>query len=228
MLSSTTAVAIKTKTKDPLQQCHTVLHSLTYLPRVTQRCLCPYQLIICLGSVNCSIDSTLAANLSLRLIHVDASRAEEIANIVMALFLGLLRRTHLLSRHALSVAGWLGSVQPLCRGMQWCRGLVLGIIGRSASARSLATRSLAFKISVLYFDVHGFFFFFFQISYYSLLFFTVIFLWFLWALDLSTLLLIFLDFMISIWVLKWCVGMSEYILFKRMWFLLVTFWSEGL
>ena len=93
---------------------------------------------------------------------MDASRAEEIANIVMALFLGLLRRTHLLSRHALSVAGWLGSVQPLCRGMQWCRGLVLGIIGRSASARSLATRSLAFKISVLYFYVHGFFFFFFS------------------------------------------------------------------
>ena len=183
MLSSTTAVAIKTKTKDPLQQCHTVLHSLTYLPRVTQRCLRPYQLILCLGSVNCSIDSTLAANLSLRLVHVDASRAEEIANIVMALFLGLLRRTHLLSRHALSVAGWLGSVQPLCRGMQWCRGLVLGIIGRSASARSLATRSLAFKISVLYFDVHGVFFF--SNFYYSLLFFTVICLWFLWELDLS-------------------------------------------
>lgn len=85
---------------------------------------------------------------------MDASRAEEIADTVMALFLGLLRRTHLLSRHALSAAGWLGSVQPLCRGMRRCRGLVLGIIGRSASARSLATRSLAFKISVLYFDVH--------------------------------------------------------------------------
>lgn len=72
----------------------------------------------------------------------------------MALFLGLLRRTHLLSRHTLSASGWLGSVQPLCRGMRRCRGLVLGIVGRSASAKSLATRSLAFKISVLYFDVH--------------------------------------------------------------------------
>eukprot|EP00262_Sarcandra_glabra_P006086 TRINITY_DN1813_c0_g1_i1.p1 TRINITY_DN1813_c0_g1~~TRINITY_DN1813_c0_g1_i1.p1 ORF type:complete len:537 (-),score=105.81 TRINITY_DN1813_c0_g1_i1:226-1791(-) len=72
----------------------------------------------------------------------------------MALFLGLLRRTHLLSKHAFSASGWLGSVQPLCRGMRRCRGLVLGIVGRSASARSLATRSLAFKISVLYFDVH--------------------------------------------------------------------------
>ena len=71
------------------------------------------------------------------------------------------KRTHLLSRHALSAAGWLGSVQPLCRGMRRCFGLVLGIIGRSTSARSLASRSLAFKINVLYFDVHGVFFFFF-------------------------------------------------------------------
>lgn len=72
----------------------------------------------------------------------------------MALILGLLRRTHLLSRHSLSSSGWLGSVQPLCRGMRRCRGLVLGIVGRSASARSLATRSLSFKMNVLYFDVH--------------------------------------------------------------------------
>ena len=71
------------------------------------------------------------------------------------------RRTHLLSRHALSTTGWLGSIQPLYRGMWRCRGLVLGIIGRSASTRSLATRSLAFKISMLYFDVHEVFFFFF-------------------------------------------------------------------
>ena len=109
------------------------------LPRLPpKRCLHPYQLILCLGS----IDSTFATNLGLCLLHVDASRAEEIANTIMALFLGLLGRTHLLSRHALSATGWLGSIQPLCRGMRWCRGLVLGIIGRSASARSLATRSL--------------------------------------------------------------------------------------
>lgn len=30
---------------------------------------------------------------------------------------------------------------------------MLGIIGRSSSAKSLATRGLAFKMSVLYFDV---------------------------------------------------------------------------
>ncbi|KAG6663568.1 C-terminal binding protein AN-like [Carya illinoinensis] len=131
-----------------------ILHSLSYLPRAAQRRLRPYQLILCLGSADRSVESALATDLGLRLVHVDASRAEEIADSVMALFLGLLRRTHLLSRHGLSASGWLGSVQPLCRGMRRCRGLVLGIIGRSASAKSLATRSLAFRMSVLYFDVH--------------------------------------------------------------------------
>lgn len=132
-----------------------LLHSLSFLPRAAQRRLRPWQLLLCLGSSDPSVDSALASDLGLtRLVHVDVSRAEEIADTIMALFLGLLRRTHLLSRHALSASGWLGSVQPLCRGMRRCRGLVLGIIGRSASARSLATRSLAFKMSVLYFDVH--------------------------------------------------------------------------
>ncbi|KAK8693558.1 hypothetical protein V6N13_071136 [Hibiscus sabdariffa] len=130
-----------------------LLHSLSYLPRAVQRRLRPYQLILCLGSSDRTVDSALAADLGLRLVHVDASRAEEIADTVMALFLGLLRRTHLLSRHAPSASGWLGSIQPLCRGMRRCRGLVLGIVGRSASARSLASRSLAFKISVLYYDI---------------------------------------------------------------------------
>ncbi|KAF5733079.1 C-terminal binding protein AN [Tripterygium wilfordii] len=131
-----------------------LLHSLAYLPRAAQRRLRPFQLILCLGSADRAVDSALAADLGLRLVHVDTSRAEEIADTVMALFLGLLRRTHLLSRQTLSASGWLGSVQPLCRGMRRCRGLVLGIVGRSASARSLATRSLAFKMSVLYFDVY--------------------------------------------------------------------------
>ncbi|CAI0470245.1 unnamed protein product [Linum tenue] len=131
-----------------------LLHSLAYLPRAAQRRLRPYQLVLCLGSADRAVDSALAADLGLRLVHVDTSRAEEIADSVMALFLGLLRRTHLLSRHALSASGWLGSVQPLCRGMRRCRGLVLGIVGRSASARALASRSLAFKMSVLYFDVY--------------------------------------------------------------------------
>ncbi|KAK4268833.1 hypothetical protein QN277_022066 [Acacia crassicarpa] len=130
-----------------------LLHSLAYLPRAAQRRLRPYQLVLCLGSADRAVDSALANDLGLRLIHVDTCRAEEVADTVMALFLGLLRRTHLLSRHTLSASGWLGSVQPLCRGMRRCRGLVLGIVGRSASARALATRSLAFKMNVLYFDV---------------------------------------------------------------------------
>ncbi|XP_018436138.1 C-terminal binding protein AN [Raphanus sativus] len=130
-----------------------LLHSLAYLPRAAQRRLRPHQLILCLGSADRAVDSTLAADLGLRLVHVDTSRAEEIADTVMALILGLLRRTHLLSRHALSASGWLGSLQPLCRGMRRCRGMVLGIIGRSVSARYLASRSLAFKMTVLYFDL---------------------------------------------------------------------------
>ncbi|CAL9092560.1 unnamed protein product [Musa textilis] len=134
-----------------------LIHSLALLPRAAQRRLRPWQLILCLGSPDRAVDSALAADLGLRLVHVDANRAEEVADTVMALFLGLLRRTHLLSRHSSSssaASGWLGSIQPLCRGMRRCRGLVLGIIGRSASARCLATRSLAFKMSVLYFDLH--------------------------------------------------------------------------
>ncbi|RZC72461.1 hypothetical protein C5167_047941 [Papaver somniferum] len=130
-----------------------LIHSLSFLPRAAQRRLQPWQMILCLGSSDRAVDSTLANDLGLRLIHVDTCRAEEIADTVMALFLGLLRRTHLLSSHSFSASGWLGSVQPLCRGMRRCRGLVLGIVGRSASARSLANRSLAFKMSVLYFDV---------------------------------------------------------------------------
>ncbi|GER46377.1 C-terminal binding protein [Striga asiatica] len=133
-----------------------LIHSLSFLPRAAQRRLRPWQLVLCLGSSDRAVDSALAAELGLgRMVHVDVSRAEEVADTVMALILGLLRRTHLLSRHALSASGWLGSVQPLCRGMRRCRGLVLGIVGRSASAASLASRSLAFKMSVLYFDVQG-------------------------------------------------------------------------
>nr|XP_010933955.1 C-terminal binding protein AN [Elaeis guineensis] len=132
-----------------------LVHSLAFLPRAAQRRIRPWQLLLCLGSTDRAVDSALAADLGLRLVHVDAGRAEEVADTVMALFLSLLRRTHLLSRQSSSSAsGWLGSIQPLCRGMRRCRGLVLGIIGRSASARCLATRSLAFKMSVLYFDLH--------------------------------------------------------------------------
>ncbi|THU73566.1 hypothetical protein C4D60_Mb04t24210 [Musa balbisiana] len=135
-----------------------LLHSLVLLPRAAQRRLRPWQLILCLGSPDRAVNSALASDLGLRLVHVDANRAPEVADTVMALFLGILRRTLLLSRHSSSLSaasGWLGSIHPLCRGMRRCRGLVLGIIGKSASARCLATRSLTFKMSVLCFDLHG-------------------------------------------------------------------------
>ncbi|THU65815.1 hypothetical protein C4D60_Mb05t07630 [Musa balbisiana] len=93
-----------------------LIHSLALLPRAAQRRLRPWQLILCLGSPDRAVDSALAADLGLRLVHVDANRAEEVADTVMALFLGLLRRTHLLSRHSSSssaASGWLGSIQPL-------------------------------------------------------------------------------------------------------------------
>lgn len=133
-----------------------LLHSLSFLPRAAQRRLQPWQLLVCLGSTGRAVDSALAADLGLRLVHVDVSRADEIADTVASLFLSLLRRSHFLARHSSSssaASGWLGSIQPLCRGMRRCRGLVLGVIGMSASARCLATRTLAFRMSVLYFDV---------------------------------------------------------------------------
>eukprot|EP00252_Welwitschia_mirabilis_P011888 TRINITY_DN26418_c0_g1_i2.p1 TRINITY_DN26418_c0_g1~~TRINITY_DN26418_c0_g1_i2.p1 ORF type:complete len:656 (-),score=116.72 TRINITY_DN26418_c0_g1_i2:227-2194(-) len=129
-----------------------LLHSLAYLPRAAQRRLQRWQIILCLGSIDKAVDSAIAADLGLQLLHVDTSRAEEVADTVMALILGLLRHTHVLSRQGLSTSGWLGSLQPLCRGMHRCRGLVLGIIGRSASACALAARSISFKMRVLYYD----------------------------------------------------------------------------
>uniref|UniRef100_A0A0D6QWQ4 D-isomer specific 2-hydroxyacid dehydrogenase NAD-binding domain-containing protein n=1 Tax=Araucaria cunninghamii TaxID=56994 RepID=A0A0D6QWQ4_ARACU len=129
-----------------------LVHSLAYLPRAAQRRLQPWQLILCLGSSDKAVDSALATDLGLQLLHVDSSRAEEVADSVMALLLGLIRHTHMLTKQGFSTSGFLGALQPLCRGMRRCRGLVLGIIGRSASACALASRSLAFKMRVLYYD----------------------------------------------------------------------------
>ncbi|KAL2347520.1 hypothetical protein Fmac_001520 [Flemingia macrophylla] len=94
--------------------------------------------------------TSTSADLGLRLVHVDTSHAEEIANTIMALFLGLLCRRHLISRHALSASGCSA---PSSLGIRRCRGLILSIVIVYASTRTLATRSLAFKISVVYFDV---------------------------------------------------------------------------
>ncbi|MED6206304.1 hypothetical protein PIB30_025365 [Stylosanthes scabra] len=67
----------------------------------------------------------------------------------MALFLGLLRYT---SFPATSSCLWLVRFHSVA--LSRCQGLVLSIVGRSTFAWSLATRSLEFKISVLYFDLH--------------------------------------------------------------------------
>lgn len=130
-----------------------LLHSLAFLPRAAQRRLQPWQLLLCLGSVDKGADTSLANDLGLHLLHVDAGRAEEIADTVVALVLGMLRHTHVLAAQGFASSGWIGTIQPMCRGMRRCRGLVLGIIGRSASACTLAARILAFKMKVLYFEV---------------------------------------------------------------------------
>ncbi|KAI4338389.1 hypothetical protein MLD38_023454 [Melastoma candidum] len=139
-----------------------IIHSLSYLPRAAQRRLQPNHLILCLGSPDRSLDSSLASDLGLpNLVHVDVSRDEEVADTVMALVLSLLRKTHLLSRNGSGSSaglglgsGWLGTVQGgACKGMRRCRGLVVGIVGRSKSAKALANRILSFRMNVLYFDV---------------------------------------------------------------------------
>ncbi|EFJ07708.1 hypothetical protein SELMODRAFT_928, partial [Selaginella moellendorffii] len=129
-----------------------IIHSLAYLPRAAQRRLQPWQLILCLGSIDKPADSTAAAEMGLKLVHVDCGRGEEIADTVMALLLGLLRHTHSLSAQGFASAGWLGSIQPLCKGMRRCRGLVMGIVGRTPSACALAVRCLAFKMRVIYYE----------------------------------------------------------------------------
>jgi phosphoglycerate dehydrogenase-like enzyme len=127
--------------------------SLAYLPGAAQRRLKPWQLILCLSCVDKAVDSALASELGLQLIHVDSKRVEEVADTTLALVLGLLRHTHVLARkgHA-SAAGWLGTTQSVCTGMRRCKGLVLGIIGASPTACAVAVRSLAFRMVVVYFD----------------------------------------------------------------------------
>nr|CAB3453517.1 unnamed protein product [Digitaria exilis] len=51
--------------------------SLAFLPRAAQRRLRPWQLLLCLGSPDRAADAAAAAELGLRLVHVDANRAEE-------------------------------------------------------------------------------------------------------------------------------------------------------
>ena len=129
-----------------------LVQSLAYLPRAAQRRLQPWQLILSLGCADKPVDSGLASDLGLQLLHVDSGRSEEVADTAMALILALLRRTPALAAQAGASAGWLGALPAACRGMRRCRGQVLGIIGATASACALAIRCLAFKMNVMYLD----------------------------------------------------------------------------
>jgi hypothetical protein len=60
----------------------------------------------------------------------------------MALALGLLRRTHLLSRQASSSGPAAASCLPLCRG------LVLGIVGRSTAGLYLMKMMKSVKLEM--------------------------------------------------------------------------------
>jgi hypothetical protein len=130
-----------------------LLHSLAYLPCAAQRRLQPWQLILCLSCVDKAVDTALAAELGLQLVHVDSKRVEEVADTTLALILGLLRHTHVLAKKSYaSSAGWLGTSHSACKGMHRCKGLVVGIVGTSATACAVAVRSLAFRMVVIYFD----------------------------------------------------------------------------
>jgi hypothetical protein len=83
-----------------------LLHSLAYLPRAAQRRLQPWQLVLTLSCMDKMVDSALANYLGLQLLHVDSGRAEEVADTVMALLLGLLRHTHVLASYGYASAGW--------------------------------------------------------------------------------------------------------------------------
>jgi phosphoglycerate dehydrogenase-like enzyme len=129
-----------------------LLHSLAYLPRAAQRRLQPWQLVLTLSCMDKMVDSALANELGLQLLHVDSGRAEEVADTVMALLLGLLRHTHVLASHGYASAGWLGTMHSSCRGMRRSKGMVIGIVGAAASAIAVASRCLAFRMHVVYFD----------------------------------------------------------------------------
>jgi hypothetical protein len=114
-----------------------LLPSLAFLPQAAQRRLRPWKLLLCLGSPDRAAD---AADLGLRLVHVDDNCAEEVADTFMVLFLGLLCWTRLLSRHVSSApAALTAGVPRLCpaallRHVVLPRPLMLSINGWSGAA----------------------------------------------------------------------------------------------
>jgi hypothetical protein len=86
------------------------------------RCFCPWKLLLSLGSTDRAVDAAdaTAADLGLRPIHVDANRAEEVADTTMMLSLGMLRQTHLLSRHVSSAPPPSAASAPSSRSSEAC------------------------------------------------------------------------------------------------------------
>ncbi|CAI6001126.1 unnamed protein product [Closterium sp. NIES-65] len=104
---------------DKLERADVVLvHSLHYLPRAAQRKLSASQLILCLGSSADTrpVESSLAEELGLRLVHVDVPRTDEVADSVMALMLG-------------GVGGALGGAGGALGGVGGALGGVGGALG---------------------------------------------------------------------------------------------------
>ncbi|TVU07207.1 hypothetical protein EJB05_47251, partial [Eragrostis curvula] len=91
---------------------------------------------LCLGSADRAAD---AAGWGLRLVHVNTHCAAEVADTVMALILGLRRRTHLLSRHALSARAAVAAHEISGAGNIWRvrGGVTMDRRTRQPLARSL-------------------------------------------------------------------------------------------
>jgi phosphoglycerate dehydrogenase-like enzyme len=94
----------------------------------------------------------LAAELGLRLFHIDRPRADEIADSAMALMLVLLRRTHDLATQRCGRISWAPGYTSL-RGMKRLRGKVIGLLGTDKSAVALAQRARGFKMKVIFLDL---------------------------------------------------------------------------
>lgn len=132
-----------------------IIHSLHYLPRAAQRKLSPSQLLLCLGSSVDTrvVESSLAEELGLRLLHVDVPRTDEVADSVLALILGLLRRTHVLAAQGCTSASWFAGFKSAWQGMRRLKGMVLGLVGAGEAARAVARRALAFGMHVRFVDL---------------------------------------------------------------------------
>jgi len=55
-----------------------------------------------------AVETSVAEELGLRLFHVDIPRSDEVADTVMALLLGLMRKSHTLASQGCTSASWHG------------------------------------------------------------------------------------------------------------------------